>query len=163
MKLKSIIFTTESFETIEFDGEWIGDIILKDFSTSFERIGTEITKIDIINTAAIEIFSGGDGPREKVFRSSGYKTKFQRLLAFNDIAKIDFTLDNKSYSYYTCWSGNSKNENGEENKYQTTYLSSLGNLYIAISSKGKEEFFNKELINDEDYMKTCYEFYRDSL
>lgn len=152
MKLKNLVLVFENCEYIEFEGSSIFDFIVEDIETSIRRIA--INSIDVLHiphVVAIEIQKNGDGCY-RVFNSDELGRKFGRIKEYNDITSIEFDLVDRSgrithFKYKPVWDGE------YDNKYQTVYESSSGNLYIVISDiKQFEDIFQREIINARDYV-----------
>lgn len=157
MNLKSITFGFENCEVLTIDGKCVGEFLVDNITKYFARIAcNSIDKVEVANTFAIEISTSANesycpfGMKELC----GPTTKFGRLLQYNDITSIDFTLQDgeteTTYSYWLYW------REGNEclNVAQYTHLSTLGNLYIVVSKDKKfEDFFDEKRINDKHSVK----------
>lgn len=166
MKLKYITFVLENCDRITIDGKYIGEFVVKDFETEIRRIACNaIEKVDFINTFAIEIHKDANKERYSFDQTHIERFKhmtFNRLNDYHDITHIEFELyDNyfdeneeeapytEHYEYTVNWTG----ESDMDNDAQSNYTSKDGHLYIVISAnKTIEDFFDKEEINDSDYM-----------
>lgn len=167
----------ENCEDITIDGRYVGDFLCRQIEKSIERIAcNSIMEMNTIKEFAIEISKEANDTPYLPFGSvpmlSETCTKFDRLLKYNDITSIEFDLydpyaENPDdtvvhYNYFVDWCGESEYENSA----QKSYLSSLGNLYIVIT-KGIEDnpnimfeqYFDKEVIEDEDSMSLKFEMY----
>lgn len=166
-KLISVTFFFENCEMFSIDGRYFGNFYVGDISTSYQRVAVNsIEEMNIANTIVMEIFSEGNG----TYSCWGdHKNKFQRILAYDDIAEIAFEIeepiDDKTAqvikkSYYVAWDSNEWN--GEDNKNQLVKKSSLGNLYVVISptpQKTWDEMFDEYDMNNKDvinYAKYAY-------
>lgn len=161
MKLKEITFIFENCEDITIDGKYVGYFLVEDIRTSIERIACNaINKIDVAHTFAIEIHKDANKERYP-FGLKGHKElTFDRFVAYDDITSIQFELvedyveDGREpitehYNYYVHWTG----ESDQENDSQESCISNVGNLYIVIADgKNIEDFFEKEVIDDEEHM-----------
>ena len=151
MKLKNLVLVFENCEYIEFKGSSIFEFCVEDIETSIRRVA--INSIDVLHiphVVAIEIKKSGDGCY-RIFDSDKLGRKFERIKEYNDIASIEFDLVDRSgrithFEYEPVW-------NGEyDNKYQTVYESSSGNLYIVISDKKQfKDIFRREIIDNKNY------------
>lgn len=144
--VKSIGFVFENCEYFTMNAKYFGTLDLTDFDTHIERIACNaIAKMNCVGTVAMEIFPEGDGE----FPSFGDSiTKFKRLKMFDDITSIIIIYDDGTEEeYYVNYEGEATN------KYQKTYLSKFGLLYIVIS-KDKDifDFFDEEDIHDKGYV-----------
>lgn len=161
MKLSKITFGFENCETLTIDGKYVGSFLVEDLTTAFRRIAcNSFDKVEIAHTFVIEIAAGADGEHKPFGIKDLETTKFKRLLMYNDITSIDFTLgegyETIEASYWLCWVGQQE----EVNEGQHTYLSELGNLYIVVSDTKKfEDFFDKETINDKEAVEFDFKMY----
>jgi len=169
MKLKSIEFILENCDSIVVDGKYIGYFDVSDIKSSISRIAcNSIARMDVANTVVIETHNDANKKRH-LFECDEFEEEstFDRLCA-GDVTRIMFDLidefppvDSREqkiehYDYYVDWVG--CNDDDSENKAQTTYVSDLGNLYLVISKeKSVEDFFNKEEINDKDYVDFTFD------
>ena len=168
-KLISVTFFFENCEMFSIDGRYFGNFYVGDISTSYQRVAVNsIQEMNTANTIVMEIFSEGNG----TYSCWGkWDTKFHRIMTYDDITEIAFEIeepiDNKTAktikkSYYVNWK--SDDWNNENNRNQLTQKSSLGNLYIVISSspqKTWDEMFEEYDINDRElieYTKQAYGF-----
>lgn len=162
MKLKQITFHFENLESITIDGKYVGYFLVDELNTYFARTAcNSFDKIDVANVFAIEIHR--DASKEYyAFGQMDCKDckcmKFDRLTEYDDITSIQFELARErseltsvveNYDYLVHWTGDSD----FTNEAQTSYISDDGNLYIVIAEgKTIEDFFNKEDIDDSEYM-----------
>lgn len=154
MNLKSITFGFENCEVLTIDGKYVCQFLVDNITKYFARIAcNSIDKVEVVNTFIIEIAAGANDPYHPfgLEESCGPNFKFERLLQYNDITSIDFTLQDErteeTYTYWLYWGGDSEYSNAA----QYTYLSDLGNLYIVVSKDKKfEDYFDKEIINDKN-------------
>lgn len=165
MKLKQITFQLENCDSITIDGKYVGYFLVDELNISFERIACNaIDRIDVANVFAIEIHRDANKERYQ-FGQDGYEKfkqmVFDRFTRWDDITSIQFELVREcdeltsgleSYDYYDYlihWVGDSD----ADNEAQTSYISKDGHLYIVIAEgKTIEDFFNKENIDDSEYM-----------
>ena len=168
-KLISVTFFFENCEMFSIDGRYFGNFYVGDISTRYQRVAVNsIQEMNTANTIVMEIFSEGNGTYSC---RSKWDTKFHRIMTYDDITEIAFEIeepiDNKTAktikkSYYVNWE--SDDWNNENNRNQLTQESSLGNLYIVISStpqKTWDEMFEEYDINDRElmeYTKQAYGF-----
>ena len=164
MKLKYITFILENCDSITIDGKYVGDFIVADIKTEIKRIASNaINKIDFVDMFAIEIHKDANKERYQFDQTDFADWKqmtFDRLNKYHDIVSIEFELYDdyaeedetpciEHYAYYVDWTGDSD----EINNAQNNYVSKDGHLYIVISAnKTIEDFFDKEEIDDSDYM-----------
>lgn len=169
MRLKSITFILENCDYVTIDGKYIGDFIVEDIDTSVRRIACNaICKMVSASIIAIEIHKDANKKRNQfgcfVAPEGFSQMTFDTLSMYNDITEIKFELEDEyhpdepveSYEYYTDWTGDSD----YTNEAQKTYISKDGNLYIVIADgKQIEDFFDKEDIDDKDYMDFHFSMY----
>lgn len=159
MDLNYIEFSLENCEVIKIDGKYIGDFLVDDIKTQIMRTAcNSIDKMDICGTFIIEI-SKSANELYKPFSMAKEEYKFNRL-KYNDITSIEFQLshDNQIEHYYYYVDYDSDNQDYAPNLNQQSYLSELGNLYIVVDKKCKDnpdrlfEFFSKEQMNNKEEM-----------
>lgn len=162
MKLKNITFTFENCDMITIDGKYVGDFLVDEIKTSFQRIAcNSIMKMDIAKVFAIEIHKDANKESYAFGCEEWKQMTFDRFLSYNDITFIEFTLDDGNgnctdYEYYINWVGNSD----MENEAQHSYESKDNNLYIVISDgENIENYFDMETINDSKYMDFQFKMY----
>ncbi len=164
MKLKQITLVFENCDAITIDGKYVGQFLVDNLHTSFERIAcNSIEKIDVVNTFVIEIHKDANKERYQFDQTQIEDFKqmaFDRLKLYKDITSIEFDLEEsyvedgqvpciEHYDYYINWVGDSE----YSNEAQTNYLSKDGNFYIVIAeNKSIEDFFDLEKINDSESM-----------
>lgn len=168
MRLKEITFVLENCDHITIDGKYIGDFLVEDIRTSIQRIACNaINKMDTTHTFAIEIHKNANKERCPFGFKECKELTFDRLTSYDDITSIEFELvenyieDGREpivehYNYYVHWTG----ESNYINESQKSYISNVGNLYIVIADgENIEDFFDKEAIDDEEYMDFVYSMY----
>ena len=168
MKLKEITFVLENCDCITIDGKYIGDFFIEDIRTSIKRIACNaINKMDVVHTFAIEIHKDANKERCPFGFIEDKELTFNRLVFYDDITSIDFKLVEdyveesrepiiEHYHYYVHWTG----ESDYINEAQKSYISNVGNLYIVIADgKNIEDFYDKELIDDEEHMNFICSMY----
>ena len=167
MKLEKKTFIFENCEEIEIDGKYVGDFLVDDITTSIGRFACNyIGEEQTANYFHIEISSLANTVYAPFgFEGKAGESKFDRLLAYNDITQIEFeistpitpeTCGSKKYNYNVLWS----NDKEDVNTYQKTVLSSLGNLYIVIGKDVEfENIFPSDTINDKEYMDFHFDMY----
>ena len=153
MKLKEITFTLENCDYITINGKYIGDFLVDEINTSIQRIAVNaIEQMDVANVVAIEIHKDANKERYHFLQTGwedGKHMTFDRLIEYDDITRIEFKLDDKSYGYYVNWVGDSD----YENEAQSIYISKDGHLYLIIAKdKVVSDFFNMNEIDDSEYM-----------
>lgn len=132
-------------------GKYFSDFYIDNINTYFKRIAANaIEKIDEAGTIVLSIHKDADKEYHSFGLSTHKTTKFDRILAYNDITFVRFFLDGKEYSYRIKWDDDMMSENLN----QTSRKSRFGHLYLVISDNAlthMKEYFPEEMINDEDY------------
>jgi len=146
MIVKTIRFIFENTDSVEFPTNVLGDVYIRKLETGIARVAMNaIDKGTIAREIAIEIFSKGNHDYHP-FKTDDCTSKvFDRILTCGDITSLEIVYkDDSEETIYTDFDGE------EENKYQTSILSSLGNLYITIG-KGDlmEEYFPEKEREDK--------------
>lgn len=151
MKLETIEFVFENCEVMSIPGKYFSDFYINDINTCFMRVAANaIEKIDEVGTIVLSIHKDADEEYHSFGLSSYKTTKFDRILAYNDITFIRFFLDGKEYSYRIKWADDMMGENLN----QTSRKSRFGHFYLVISYHAWADmntYFPEEKINDEDY------------
>lgn len=159
-KLKNITFIFENCDSITIDGKYVGDFLVDDIKTSFNRTTINcIEKMELAHTFAIEIHKDANKERYSFDLAGCDKHMIFDRLAASDITSIQFELateiehkdcnyqiaKSEYYDYYILWSG----ENEYFNEYQINYISVGGHFYITIAKdKSIEDFFELEEIDN---------------
>lgn len=154
-EIKKIVFGLENLEVIEFDKRHIGNFLMEGISNSISRIACNfIAKMNTVSEVAIEIFSEANGQYQSFVED---ENNFKRLTTVRDITSITVVYeDDSEETFYVDYDeGEDDGKLGAENRNQTSKITELGNLYIVISKekKGIYDYFDKEIINDEDQMR----------
>lgn len=164
-RLKEITFVLENCDRITVPGNYIGSFCVTNIKKYIARRAMNyIGEYEVAESFMIEIHNGANTEHKQFgeIQNVGH-TKFKRLMDWKDITNVEFEIEecwdgentsNKKYSYSVDW-----HEDDEfDNRYQKTYLSPCGHLYIVISA-GKDIFdiFDKEEIDDEDCMEIHFE------
>jgi hypothetical protein len=151
MKLGMVEFVFENCEVMSIHGKYFSDFYIDNINTYFKRIAANaIEKIDEAGTIVLSIHKDADEEYHSFGLSSYKTTKFDRILAYNDITLIRFFLDGKEYSYRIKWDDDMMSENLN----QTSQKSRFGHLYLVISNNvwtDMKKHFPEEMINDADY------------
>lgn len=164
-KLKNITFILENCDSITIDGKYVGDFLVDDIKTSFNRTALNcIEKIESAHTFAIEIHKDANKERCSFGQVGCDKHMTFNRLAASDITAIQFELEievesldyntqiakSEYYDYYIPWNG----ENEYFNESQINYISVRGHFYITIAKdKSIEDFFELEEIDDDNFDK----------
>ncbi len=135
--ITKVEFVLENCESIEISSNCIGLIMLNDIHTTICRFAANsISKLVTSKNIFVEMYKEGDAQYHPFDTESKDDTKFSRLNRFHDITQIRLYYDDGSEEcYFTDYDPDS-DRHGEANRNQSSYLSSLGNLYISIC-KGK--------------------------
>lgn len=182
-KLKQITLVLENCDAVTFNGKYIADFEVSDIQKDISRLGcNSIEETTYCKMFFIEISKSAKDIKT-AFCESGFNiTAFNRLMEFNDITQLIFTIEQEHYEYeheenfteeepkctvttttkdyhfFVDWSDTDYMR--ENNDYQSSYLSKCGNLYICISKDHKvEDLINMEEVNDEEAMKFKFDFY----
>lgn len=151
MYLGTVEFVFENCEVMSIPGKYFSEFYIDNVKAYFKRTAANaIEKLDEADTIILSIHKDADEEYCPFGLSSLKTTKFNRIMEYNDIALVRFFLDGNEYSYSVRWSGDMM----EENICQTSIKSRFGHLYLVISSDAvltMEEYFPKEMINDENY------------
>lgn len=152
--VKSVNLILENCEVINIEPQYLGQLLLDKIRTKVYRIAmNSISKMQVVNRVAIEIFSEANVPYDS-FGEESKETIFERLSNYNDIAQIELIYDDDCKDteiFVVNWEDDDKC--GCTNKLQKSYISKPGNLYITIGRKLKfKDVFDKEEIEDEQCM-----------
>lgn len=116
----------------------IGDLWIKQITTSYGRInGSDFQEIHPCQSFKIELFPEADRVDVENINLGGLESgMFERIKKFSDIEKMDIvysdTQTNPSERIYFPYEA--QDPDGLDNKYQSTQMSSNGNLYVLIDS-----------------------------
>ena len=164
MKLKEITFHFENCDWVTIDGKYVGAFWADNIVKRVQRTAcNSIDVMEIIETFAIEIFSDANVKRCQFGVTEIEQNTFERFIRYDDITSIEFILideysehkTEKQFAYYVKWNGDDFINNA-----QKSYLSKLGNLYIVISdNESVFDLFDREYINDENYVQTIRNLY----
>ncbi len=123
-------------ETWTIDREFIGDLWIKQVTTSYGRInGSDFQKIRPCAGFKIEIFQDGDHVQTDDINLGGLELgMFARALKYEDIEKMDIIFDDNSKElvYFPYLDKDTPGQEGLDNQYQTTKISKANALYIVI-------------------------------
>ncbi len=151
--IRSIEFVFENCEFIEFDAKYIGRFSLENITRSIRRIAVNAIKdITEVGDVVIEIFS--EGNEDYSCYGSIPAKKFNRILRHNDITRIVVHYnDGSDGEFFVNYDeGAFEGKLGAPNIFQSTVLSSLGNLYIVISNDFSVTEMFDQSSNDEQLM-----------
>ncbi len=182
-KLKQITLVLENCDAVTFDGKYIADFEVSNIQKEISRLGcNDIQETTNCKMFFIEISKSAKDIKTAFYENGCGTTAFNRLMEFGDITQLIFTIEQEHYEYeneedfteeepkctvttttkdyhfFVDWSDT--NYMGENNDYQSSYLSKCGNLYICVSKDHKvEDLINMEEVNDEEAMKFKFDFY----
>ena len=155
--ITSVEFCFENVEVMSFDAKYIGRCDIEGVSEAVHRIAcNSIAHFVTADRVAVEIFSEANDTYYPMGDTNSETTKFERILAWDDIVVITLKYDDGSEEefYVDYDEGAFEGDLGAENINQHVMLSDLGNLYIVI---GKDmalyDRFDADTINSEDFMK----------
>ena len=160
MILKEITFTFENCDWVTIDGKYVGRFCVDDIHKSIYRVGfNTIEEMDSVDFFTIEIHKNGNIEHYPFGIKEDKEMAFERIVAYNDITSIRFELvadeddddpiKSKKFDYLITWTG----DNEYENDAQKSYISDLGNLYLAISKdKTIDDLYDLQDINNANSM-----------
>ena len=130
-------------ETWTINRENIGDLWIKQITTSFGRInGGEFEKINPCEGFKIEIFEEADHVQTDDINLGGLELgMFERALKYQDIEKMNIIFDNgeEDLIYFPYEDKGTPGQEGLDNKHQSSKISKDGKLYIVIDPKQSVE------------------------
>lgn len=139
--MTALKFYFRNGETWTIDRRHIGDLWIKQITTSFGRInGSEFVEIRPCAGFKIEIFQEGDSVATHDINLGGLEMgMFNRALKYEDIERMEILYRNgKPDLVYFPYSD--KGEEGLDNEYQSTKISEkTGSLYIVINPEQRVE------------------------
>lgn len=147
-EMKALKFLFRNGETWTVDRRFIGDLWIKQITTSFGRInGGEFVEIHPCAGFKVEIFTEGDHVATHDINLGGLELgMFARALKYQDIERMEILYQTGTpdlvYFPYKDTDGD-----GLDNVYQSTKVSeTTKNLYIVIDpAKSVEDFYADEL------------------
>lgn len=159
MQLKQITFALENCDSITVEGKHVGAFDVINMREEIRRIACNAIAHITIADCILEIHKNANQIHHEFGIDNHTCPVFDRL-SVGDIVSIEleFVSDVNAehvehYQFYTEWEGE-----GDENLYQKSYVSDLGNLYIVISGKDDiPDVFNMNDINDADVMNLHFE------
>lgn len=176
-KIKSIEIAFENCESMIIPRNCIGTFLIDGIHETIKRVGMNvIAKYSTIDEFVIEIYKEGDEVYYPFGDTGDEQSKFKRLTDFNDISSISVIYEDgdmeEFYVPYDC-----DDSVGAPNRFQDTYISELGNLYISIHALNRIiEYFDLTEINEKETVErtkdlldvgieeeTMYKFERDNL
>lgn len=137
-------------ETWTVNRRYIGDLWIKQVSTSFGRIGdSEFVEIHPAQSFKIEIFPEADHVTTEDINLGGLELgMFSRALKYQDIEKMEILYHHglPDLIYFPYKDKETPFQEGLDNEYQSTKVSENNNcLYIVIDpEKSVEDVYGKE-------------------
>ena len=138
-QMTALKFFFRNGETWTIKRENIGDLWIKQISTSFGRInGSDFQKINPCEALRIEILEEVDHVQTDDINLGGLEMgMFARALKYEDIEKMAIVFDNgtEDLIYFPYEDKMTEGQEGLDNKHQTTKIGKNKNLYIVIDPK----------------------------
>ncbi|EST89979.1 hypothetical protein K5X77_01965 [Vagococcus lutrae] len=138
-QMTALKFFFRNGETWTIKRENIGDLWIKQISTSFGRInGSDFQKINPCEALRIEILEEADHVQTDDINLGGLEMgMFARALKYEDIEKMAIVFDNgtEDLIYFPYEDKMTEGQEGLDNKHQTTKIGKNKNLYIVIDPK----------------------------
>lgn len=134
-EMTALKFHFRNGETWTIQRETIGDLWIKQITTSFGRIGeSDFQKIHPCESLRIEVTPVADQVNTSDINSGGLEQgMFHRVKTYEDIEKMEIIFDTAEadlvYFPYTA-----KDSDGLDNVNQSSKIGQNGNLYIVIDS-----------------------------
>lgn len=132
-EMTALKFHFRNGETWTVERSVIGDLWIKQITTSFGRIGeSDFQKIHPCESLRIEVRPEADQVNTKDINSGGLEQgMFNRVKTYEDIEKMEIIFDSGEndlvYFPYAA-----KDEDGLDNLYQSSVVGENGHLYIVI-------------------------------
>lgn len=136
--MESLRFSFKNGETWTVDRQLIGDLWIKQVSTSFGRInGGDFEEIHPCESLRIEVYPEADHVMSEDINLGGLELgMFERVTKYSDIYYVDIMYREDSSGAKTSdrvyFPFKALDEDGNDNYYQTSKISSEGYLYIVI-------------------------------
>lgn len=149
-EMTALKFYFRNGETWTIKREFIGDLWIKQVTTSYGRInGGEFQKIRPCEGIKIELFEEADHVQTDDINLGGLELgMFERALKYEDILKIDIQFDDgkSEQIYFPYLDKGTPGQEGLDNKYQSTKIGKNGHLYIVIDANNTvESIYGKEI------------------
>ena len=154
MKFENISFIFENCEHITIDGKYIGQFLVDDINTRFQRASfNTVNRVDIADTFVIEIHKSANIEYTPLGADEFKSNTFDRFEKYSDITSINFSVDGVCYEFFVHWADGCDYSNDA----QSVYISDCGNLYIVIhKEKSIDDFFDKDEINCKELMDLVF-------
>lgn len=134
-QMKALKLLFRNGETWTIDRRYIGDLWIKQVSTSFGRIkGSDFVEIHPCEAFKIEIFQEGDHVSTHDINLGGLESgMFARALKYEDIERMEILYET-GHPDVIYFPYKDKSTDGLDNAYQSTKISEkTKNLYIVIN------------------------------
>ncbi|MGX7029930.1 hypothetical protein [Vagococcus zengguangii] len=135
-EMKALKFYFRNGETWTIERENIGDLWIRQITTSFGRInGGDFQKINPCEGIKIEIFEEADHVLTDDINQGGLESgMFGRALQYQDIEKMGIIFDNgeEDLVYFPYKDKAIPGQEGLDNDYQSTKVGKNNHLYIVI-------------------------------
>lgn len=145
--MSGLKFIFRNGETWTIDRKYIGDLWIKQVTTSFGRIGEDdFQEIHPCGSFKIEVDSEADHVNSNDINLGGLETgMFDRVLQFKDIEKMDIIYKNSAEKDRIYFPYEALDNDGHDNAYQTSMIGSQQKLYIVIDpDKTVEKIYGKD-------------------
>lgn len=155
--MKNVVSVKVSFENCEYaviPASCIGMFLLDSVSIVVQRVAVNaINPMNVAKVVAFELFSEANSQSEFNSFEKNFDL-FKRISQWDDIVDLELVYDDgSSETFYVdyCSEGN---DSGEDNDYQTSYVSEQGNMYVVVGKdKVIADFFTDEYMNDEENVR----------
>lgn len=132
-EMTALKFYFRNGETWTIERSSIGDLWIKQITTSFGRIGeSDFQKIHPCESLRIEVFPEADQVNTEDINLGGLEQgMFGRVKTYQDIEKMDILFNtNEADTVYFPYKA--LDSDGMDNEYQSSVLASNGHLYIVV-------------------------------
>ncbi|MEG0254357.1 MAG: hypothetical protein RR554_06305 [Vagococcus sp.] len=138
-EMSSFKFYFRNGETWSINREYIGDLWISKVTTSYGRInGSDFQKIRPCEGLKIEINQEADHVQTDDINTGGLESgMFSRAVKYQDIEKMSTNFDDNTSDliYFPYKDKATPGQEGLDNVYQTTKVSSDNKLYIVIDAE----------------------------
>lgn len=119
-------------DTLVIDRELIGDLWIKQITTSFGRIhGGDFQEIHPCQSFKIELLPEADQVGSENINLGGLEPgMFERIKKYSDIEKMDILYKDSSEQIYFPYEA--QDPDGLDNEHQSTQMGADGHLYVVI-------------------------------
>lgn len=139
-EMTALKFHFRNGETWTVERSSIGDLWIKQITTSFGRIGeSDFQKIHPCESLRIEVLPVADQVNTQDINSGGLEQgMFNRVKTYEDIEKMEILFDtNEADLVYFPYAA--KDGDGLDNLYQSSKIGANGHLYIVIDPSNSVE------------------------